>query len=156
MEQVISLKKAAIVLCVVAVLTGAAFYVQLSRPETQALSYSALQKPPEGSQEELYKDMFVTAVGPHIDQAVAEYYGRPLMYGLESVDILRVTRPHGYRTFEFEIKLQVKPFVGAHNTIGIDNITIRVESGGIEVEKFEHIQSFEPPPHLKNLNGTPY
>lgn len=154
MEQVISLKKVLIVLCVVAVLTGAAIYVQLYRPETHALSYAAIQKPPEWSQEELYKDMFVTAVHPHIARAVAEYYGRPLMYGLESVDILSVTRPHGYRTFEFEIKLQVKPFVGAHNTIGIDNITVRVESGGIEVEKFEHIQGFEPPAHLKNLEST--
>lgn len=78
------------------------------------------------------------------------------MYGLESVEIMSVTRPHGYRTFEFEIKLQVKPFVGAHNTIGVDNITLRVDSGGIEVEKFEHIQSFEPPVHLKNLEVTPY
>lgn len=100
--------------------------------------------------------MFVTSVDPHIDQAVTEYYGRPLMYGLESVDILSVTRPHGYRTFEFEIQLQVKPFVGAHNTVGIDNITIRVKPGEIEVEKFEHIQSFEPPPHLKDFKGIPY
>lgn len=147
-------KKTAIVLCTAAVLAGIIFLVQLYRPGTQAISYSGSQEQPAGAQEELYKDMFVTALHPHIDKAIAEYYGQSLRYGLESVDIQEIKRPYGYRTFEFEVKLQVKPFVGAHNTVGTDNITITLQPGQIEVEKFEHIQSFELPRHLQKSKDS--
>lgn len=69
--------------------------------------------------------------------------------------MIDITRPMGYRSFSFKIKLQVKPYVGPHVDIGMDQLTIRVGSGEGEakVERFEHIKSYydELPPNLKGI-----
>ncbi|MCY6370677.1 DUF3888 domain-containing protein [Clostridium ganghwense] len=104
--------------------------------------------PTEGSVEELYKDIIVTLLEPYITDEITKQYGKLLQYDLFSVEFLKIERPT-YSAFTFLIKLQVDPFVGAHNTIGIDEIIIRVSPVKTEVEKFEHIKSFPIPPHLK-------
>lgn len=104
--------------------------------------------PREGSIEELYKDIIVTLLYSVIDNEVETYYGRPLEYDLFSIDFLSIERPN-YRSFTFVIKLQISPFIGAHNTIGIDEIIIRISPGETKVEEFKHIKSFPIPPWLK-------
>ena len=113
----------------------------------QGLPYT--YTPPEGSVEELYKDILVTLIEPYITNEVEKNYGRLLQYDLFNIEFLKIERP-SYRSFTFLIKMQIKPFVGAHNTIAIDNITIRVSPIETKVEKFEHIKSFPIPPHLKD------
>ncbi|NSW92127.1 MAG: DUF3888 domain-containing protein [Firmicutes bacterium] len=34
------------------------------------------------------------------------------------------------------IKLEIKPYLGAHDSIGIDHITVKVSLGKVEVQKF--------------------
>ncbi|MFU7517402.1 DUF3888 domain-containing protein [Clostridium sp. HCS.1] len=104
--------------------------------------------PSEGSVEELYKDIIVTLLEPVISNEVTSHYGRPLQYDLFSIDFLSIERPN-YRSFTFVIKLQISPFVGAYNTIGIDEIIIRISPGETKVEEFKHIKSFPIPPWLK-------
>ncbi|MGK0467380.1 DUF3888 domain-containing protein [Clostridium sp.] len=113
----------------------------------QGLPYT--YTPPEGSVEELYKDILVTLIEPYITNEVEKNYGQLLQYDLFNIEFLKIERP-SYRSFSFLIKIQIKPFVGAHNSIGIDNITIRVSPIETKVEEFEHIKSFSIPPHLKN------
>jgi len=43
----------------------------------------------------------------------------------------------------------VQPFVGAHNTIGVDEMIIRINPTKTEVESFKHIKSFPLPPQLE-------
>lgn len=105
--------------------------------------------PMEGSIEELYKDIIVTLLEPIIDNEVIKHYGQLLQYDLFDIDFLKIERPL-YRSFNFIIKLQIRPFVGAHNTIGIDEITIKVSSGETKVEEFKHIITFPIIPHLKD------
>jgi hypothetical protein len=105
--------------------------------------------PPEGSVEELYKDIIVTLLEPYITKEVEKNYGELLQYDLFDIEFLSIERS-AYRSYSFLITAQVKPFVGAHNTIGIDIVTIRVSPGRTKVESFEHIKSFPLPPHLKN------
>lgn len=104
--------------------------------------------PIEGSVEELYKDILVTLLEPYITKEINKHYGKPLQYDLFLIEFLKIERPE-YRSFTFLIKLEVQPFVGAHNTIGIDEITIKVSPVETQVKKFEHIKSFPIPPHLK-------
>lgn len=104
--------------------------------------------PSEGSVEEMYKDIIVTLLEPYITNEVEKHYGQLLQYDLFDVEFLKIDRLE-YRSFSFIIKLQIRPFVGAHNTIGIDNITMKVSPIKTEVCKFEHIKSFQIPPHLK-------
>lgn len=105
--------------------------------------------PSEGSVEELYKDIIVTLLEPVITNEVTTHYGMPLLYDLFDVDFLNIERLN-YESFSFIIKLRIRPFVGAHNTIGIDEIIIRVSPGETKVEEFKHIESFPVPPYLKD------
>jgi hypothetical protein len=113
----------------------------------QGLPYT--YTPPEGSIEELYKDIIVTLLEPYITSEIEKNYGQLLQYDLFNIEFLNIERPN-YRSFSFLIKMQIKPFVGAHNTIGIDNITIKVSPSETKVEKFEHTKSFPIPPYLKD------
>ena len=103
--------------------------------------------PMEGSVEELYKDIIVTLLEPQITDEVEIHYGKPLLYDLFDIEFLSIERT-SYRSFTFVIKVKIRPFVGAHNIIGIDEITIKLSPGKTEVEEFKHIVSFPIPPNL--------
>lgn len=116
-------------------------------------TYFKPDKPAEGSIEEIYQDVFITLLLPYIEEAVTDYYEKNTGYSPSvdpwEPDIISIARPKGYRTFLFVIKLEVSPFLGAHNSIGVDRLTIRVSSGEIKVEEFEHIKDFPIPPWLQ-------
>lgn len=99
--------------------------------------------------EELCTDIISTLLFPEINKCIDKYYPEHPQVALFNVKILETKRPAGYRTFNFMIKLEVKPFVGAHNVIGIDHITFDISPTGVSVEKFEHIKSFDIPQHLR-------
>lgn len=106
--------------------------------------------PPAESKEELYQDIFITLLDPYISKAIENYYGKPYAYDPWDVVVLNAERPNGYRTINFKIKLQIMSYIGAHNTIGIDNLTISIPFGEEpKIEKFEHIKSYEIPPWLR-------
>jgi hypothetical protein len=148
----ISFKTVLTTICLVSILVGGSIVISHRNFEStehvnldighEEFSYFEPGKPPEGSLEELYQDLFVSFLQPEIKKAVNNYYGAPYMVAPCLVKILSVERPSGYRTFEFVLKLEVKPYTGPHNSIGVDHITIRVSSGPkVIVEKFEHIKS---------------
>jgi hypothetical protein len=118
-------------------------------------TYFEPESPPQGSLEEIYQDIFMTMLLPYIHQAVDAYYEKYTGYSPAidpcQPDILFIERPNGYRTFLIIIKLEVMPYLGAHNSIGVDHITIKVSAGEIKVEKFEHIKSYPIPPWLQPL-----
>lgn len=132
-----------VVICVLCHAT-VTFAIEPTYDAKQGISYE--YTPAEGSIEELYKDIIVTLVEPIIDNEVINHYGKPLQYDLFDIDFLKIERPL-YRSFSFTIKLQIKPFVGAHNTIGIDEITIKISAGETKVEDFKHITSFPITPY---------
>jgi len=99
-----------------------------------------------GSNEELYQDIFTTLIYPYIKEAIEEYYGKPYCCDPWDIKILNIERQS---TACFIVKIQIIPYTGAHNTVGIDNITIRISSEEAKVEGFEHIKSYEIPPWLR-------
>jgi hypothetical protein len=105
--------------------------------------------PKEGSIEELYKDIIARLIVPYIDKEILKYYGRPYMYDLWNMKFLNIQRLEGYRSFAFTIRVEVQPFIGAHNTVGIDEMTIRIEGDTPTVENFKHIKSFPIPKYLQ-------
>ncbi|MEF9952657.1 MAG: DUF3888 domain-containing protein [Clostridium sp.] len=93
--------------------------------------------------EEYYKELFITLLAPYIDKAVEKYYGKRYAFAPWEVDVLSVDRPNNPALGSFIVKLQVTPYVGAHNSIGLDNITIKISYGEEPlVQKFEHIKSY--------------
>lgn len=118
-------------------------------------TYFEPERPAAGSLEEIYQDVFMTMLLPYIQEAVNDYYEKNTGY-FPSVDpwqpdVLSIERPNGYRTFLFIIKLEVMPYLGAHNSIDVDHITLRVSYREVKVEKFEHIKSYPIPPWLQPL-----
>lgn len=98
--------------------------------------------PMEGSIEELYKDIIVTLIQPYISNEVKIHYGKLLQYDLFDIKFLKIERP-SFRSFDFTIKLQIRPFVGAHNTIGIDNITIRISPIKFKLKNLSILRVFQ-------------
>lgn len=124
-------------------------------------SINKTYKPPEQSREELYQDIFVSLLMPEIQKSVDNYYKEFFtdtpMVAPYDLTILKAERPNGYRTFVFMIELEVYPYFGAHNSVGVDRITIRLGgSGDVKVEKFEHIKSYELPPNYQNIVKKKY
>ncbi|WP_286905373.1 DUF3888 domain-containing protein [Clostridium sp. UBA1652] len=105
--------------------------------------------PEEGSIEELYKDIIATLIEPYITKEIEKYYGKAYMYDLFDMEFLKIERPNGYRSFSFIVTVEVRPFIGAHNTLGVDDIIIKIEAGEVKVERFKHIKSFPVPDYLK-------
>jgi hypothetical protein len=112
--------------------------------------------PPKHSTEELYQDIFVLLLLPNIQEAVNNYYKEYLsvlpMVAPYDITVLSAERVGGYRAFDFRLKLQLRPYVAPHNDVGLDNITISIKpSNNINVEKYEHIKSYNLPPYYSNI-----
>lgn len=114
--------------------------------------------PAEGSKEELYQDLFVSQLHPHVQKAVDDWYSRhsglhggtadPWLTDVLSVE--RVTETGSPRRFEFLVTVEVMPYVLAHISVGRDRITYRVKaSGETTVEKFEHLETFDISPRFQ-------
>ncbi|EGW37466.1 DUF3888 domain-containing protein [Desulfosporosinus sp. OT] len=124
-----------------------------------SISSESTDKALEHSQEEIYQDIFVTLLAPYIQTAINDYYKQYLTtspnYSPDSIEIIEVERPMGYRSFLFALKLQVKSYIGPHLDVGVDQLTIRVGSGEgeVKVEKFEHVKSYYDslPPNYKGV-----
>lgn len=113
-------------------------------------------QPPEQSREELYQDIFISLLLPYIQNEVNKYYSKYLtqtpMVAPYTVYVLNAERPNGYRTFSFRLKLQVDSYIGPHNSVGLDYITVTVEGfGNVKIEKFEHIKSYVLPPSYEDI-----
>lgn len=113
-------------------------------------------QPPDQSREELYQDIFISLLLPYIQKEVDKYYSKYLtdtpMVAPYTVYVLSAERPNGYRSFLFNLKLRVNSYIGPHNVVGLDYITITVGgSGDVKIEKFEHIKSYELPPNYHGI-----
>lgn len=102
---------------------------------------------PKEAECELYQSMLLTTLYPYIQKSVTGYYGRNDVFAPPYMDkILNATNTDGAT---YEINVEAQPYVGPHDLIGIDHITILVSPLKIEVLKFQHIKSFSLPPNLQ-------
>jgi hypothetical protein len=129
------------------------FCGKVNKPEPEAKQIVKQgYTPAAGSKEELYQDLFVSQLHPHIQKAVDDWYSQYSEYRGGTVDpwftdvltVERVTKVGSPRRFEFLVKVEVMPYVLAHISVGRDRITFRIQAGGeTTVEKFEHIEGFD-------------
>ncbi len=144
-----------VLILVIALLISASIFLSV-RPATIT---AKLRLPEENTKEVLYQDIFVTLLMPEINKAISDFYGKYLKElpgeDTRSVKVLGIERPNGYRTTLFIIKLQVLPYLGPHNSVGRDNITIRVAYGEKpQIVKFEHLESYLIPSYYQNVIKT--
>jgi hypothetical protein len=108
----------------------------------------------EEPKEELYKNLFITLIYPHVEKAIDDYYDEYMTY-LPGEDpwfykFLSIEKTQGLN-YSYIIKLEVQPYVGPHLSVGIDHITLKIELGNVKVEKYEHLKSYELPPHYQDI-----
>lgn len=119
--------------------------------------YYEPKKSAEKSLEELYRYAIMVMLFPYIQKEVDKYYENNTGYS-PSVDpwminLLSIERPYDYCTFAFIMKLEIAPYLGAHNSIGVDHITIGISSDKIEILKYEHIKDYPIPPWLQKKSN---
>jgi len=138
------MKRILILLCIVLLITLCLYNLGKSIFVNTDLT-DFIKEPKENTPEQLYHDIALTLLAPHIDIALNNYYGEPTQYGLYDTNILDINRPNGL--YKFDVRLKVTPFVGAHNTIGEDVITFRISSGEVIFLDFVHLKDY---PRLQN------
>jgi hypothetical protein len=108
---------------------------------TTSSIYSVHAEPQTSSQEteeKLLHDTLITTLDPHIQEAIANYYGYPKQFALFWTKVMNIKREQqgGY---SFTVKLQAKTFEHAHSSpIGIETITMNVSPFGVKIINFEH------------------
>ncbi|MDQ0192778.1 DUF3888 domain-containing protein [Paenibacillus wynnii] len=131
----------------------------ISPLETEA--HSDIPKPQQDSTELQLQDMLMLFLRPTIQDAVNNYYSKnfkepPLVFPYD-IDVVQIKRKNGFRGFAFLITVNVMPFVGPHNYVGMDRMTLEVSAGPTaKLIKYNHLKDFELPPNWKHiLRGTP-
>ncbi|MCC3359271.1 DUF3888 domain-containing protein [Bacillus sp. REN16] len=87
------------------------------------------------SQEELLNDTFLITLSPHITNAVTGHYGELRLYTDEKVISITRSKEGGN---DFDVIVTITPFVGAHNPIGMDTLTMNITPAGVIVTNYKH------------------
>ncbi|MFB5192577.1 DUF3888 domain-containing protein [Alicyclobacillus fastidiosus] len=129
--------------------------VVLYSPYAMCYASDVVQNPPPKSTIELYQDIIVSLLMPQIDKQIDSYYTKeykysPTVYPYQ-VTFLDVKRLQGYRSFIFSLSIRTQAVVGPHIDVGLDHMTFEIHGGGhVQLKKFEHIRSYELPPHWQH------
>lgn len=108
----------------------------------------------------IYRDIITSLLVPYIQKEINNYYKEyltesPMIFAY-SIDIVSAKRKckTGYL---MELEVIAHPYVGAHNTVGDERLIIETGGlGSVEIKKFEHIKSYQLPPHLQRIIKKPY
>ena len=121
------------------------------------LALETEEKPLDINDNMRLNDMVITLLMPEIINTVNTFYSQYLSenptvmpyFGCHITGIRGGELIHeGIQNSEYRVTVDVLPYVGAHNPVGKDRITIHVYPWGTAtVEKHEHLESFELPIH---------
>lgn len=103
------------------------------------------------SYESLLINTYLKKITEASDNFYKEYYTISPSINYYSVSLKEVS---GNDSISY-VTFQTTPYLGAHNTIGIDEITFSADYTGIvTLDTFHHIVSYPLPEHLKDLEKT--
>lgn len=109
----------------------------------------------QNSKEQVMGWLIINYLSPYIKKSLKNNYGGNVPYCLTdpASDILEANFAEDKSYFI--VKLQVEPYLGAHNTIGLDNFTFKINlsDNKVTLEKYEHIKSFKVPDHVKKQHS---
>ncbi len=127
--------------------------INLSDMEIQTASNSS-QIYSKESDEQVYYNLFVTLLYPYVEEAIDNYYDEYMIslpgeapYSYKFISIRKIPELN----YSYTVELEVQPYVGPHLSVGRDRITFKINLEGVKIEKFEHIESYELPPHYQDI-----
>lgn len=93
---------------------------------------------------ELRNGLLLTCFYPQLQNAVDCYYGP--QKGVHVNNYMGEVLSISHVQYGYYITLCIYPYVGPHNTVGIDEVTFFVNNSGIvKQESFEHVKDYEYP-----------
>lgn len=104
----------------------------------------------EGHYKQLLVNTYLTKIIRASDEFYEEYYVSSPTVNYYSVFVKKITSDKGDRTFH--VTFTSSPYIGPHDTIGVDEITFLADYlGNVKLEKFLHLKSYHLPDNLKDL-----
>lgn len=122
-----------------------------SKPSIETFSVDSITK--EEITDELVIALFIEDITKEITDFYLEYYSGDIAVYNYEVTIVNIEKKEpGF----ISVKFGVTPQIGAHNPLGYDELTYRVDSSGNKVlAVYEHLKSYEVPEKFqKNIIGT--
>lgn len=109
----------------------------------------------QNSKEQVMGWIIINYLYPYIKKSLKNYYGGNIPYWLTDPASQVLETNFAEDKSYFIVKLQVKPYLGAHNPIGLDNFTFKINlsDNKVTLEKYEHIKSFKVPDHVKKQHS---
>lgn len=141
---------------VIGIVPNKAFgYSHAQQANAHYQAYYDTEQPQRESLQELYKGIIMTMLWQPINTAVKDYYEKntgysPNVDSWEPKVLSLEKRPEGYRSYPYVIKLEVQPYLGAHNSIGVDQLTVGITYEEVKVLEYRHIQDKPIPPWLQH------
>jgi len=103
-------------------------------PEFQAAS---------GSDSLRYHDMIITLLLPYIRESVQKVYADDVSITPDRVNIIRIERKGAFRTYDFLIRLEVRPIGYEGRSMGRDLITLKLSHDHeIELVDYESARDY--------------
>ena len=87
--------------------------------------------------------------------AVHNYYSKylkePPVVNPEDIKILNIEKDKA-SYYTYLIMVETTPYIGPHNIIGVDHITLKVKPyGEVSIEKYQHMESFSIAPGWQEI-----
>jgi len=110
--------------------------------------------------------MVITLVMPEVERAVKAFYApyltiTPNVVSYLETSILNIKggediHTGGPNATTYTVMVEVFPYVGPHDAVGKDHITLEIDPvGTVTLKGFKHIESYELPWNLKSLVKKP-
>lgn len=105
-------------------------------------------------------DMVITLLMPSIQDAVNNFYEPYLTieptvvpyFGSQIVNIQGGERIHeGIYNSHYTVTIEVLPYIGPHIAVGKDRVTLDVQTDGVTVKNYEHVESYTLPSNHQSL-----
>lgn len=91
---------------------------------------------------DVYSETIIRALLKELQQASDDYYDNsyPVFptVELDTTKLKDISKQQGKTIVEFEIM----PFIGPHNTVGIDSVALSLDRGNITVINYQHNEDF--------------
>lgn len=109
----------------------------------------------QSSKEQVMGWLIINYLSPYIKKSLKNYYGGNVPYCLTDPASKILEANFEEDKSYFIIKLQIEPYLGTHNPIGLDNFTFKINlsDNKFTLEKYEHIKSFKVPDHVKKQHS---
>jgi hypothetical protein len=135
-------KRLLILLTAVIVLLGSIFYFVSGANQK---SVHAEVNHNCGTHDTVIEMLLYSEIEKKVESFYKPYFNSPPEIDPVSMNIQDIIRaPAGY-----DVTLQLYPYLGAHNSVGEDIITINVIADSITTKEFKHVKSYEVPNWLQ-------